>query len=135
MRFQFFDHTADIGVRGFGETEEEAFANTAFGMFSILSDLSNVKKMEKIEVSVKGVDREEQLVNMLSELLFWHTVKGYLFCEFEVSLEKNGVKVNCFGEKIGEKHEIKGEIKTVTYHQLKIEKREKRWQTQVIFDV
>ena len=135
MRFKIFDHTADIGVIGFGITEEEAFANTAFGMFSILADLSNVKKEEQIEISASGADREEFLVNMLSELLYWHTTKGYIFSEFSVEFSDKGTKVLCFGEKIKKYHELKAEIKTVTYHFIKIEKKESGWETRVIFDV
>ncbi|MDI6751960.1 MAG: archease [bacterium] len=135
MRFKIFDHTADIGIIGFGKTEEEAFANTAFGMFSILADLEDVKKDEKIEIAVSGADKEELLVNMLSELLYWQTTKGYIFSEFFVEFFGSCVKVLCLGEKISQHHKLKAEIKTVTYHFIKIEKKEDGWETRVIFDV
>ena len=143
MRFKIFDHTADIGVIGFGKTEEEAFANTAFGMFSILANLENVKQDEKIEVTASGADKEELLVNMLSEILYLRTTKGYLFSEFFVEFFGSSVKddtlrvvkVSCLGEKIKEYHELKLEIKTVTYHFIKIEKKNNGWETRVIFDV
>ena len=135
MRFKVFDHTADIGICGFGKTEEEAFSNTAFGMFSTLAELSNVKEEEQIEVFASGADREELLVNMLSELLYWQTTKGYIFSEFSVEFSDNSVKVLCLGEKIKERHVLKNEIKTVTYHFIKIEKKKNGWETRVIFDV
>ncbi|MFH0774249.1 MAG: archease [bacterium] len=135
MRFKVFDHTADIGVCGFGKTEEEAFSNTAFGMFSILADPKDVMPDEEIEIKASGVDREELLVNMLSELLYWHTTKGYIFSEFSVEFSGSSVKVLCLGEKIKEHHELKAEIKTVTYHFIKIERKEDGWETRVIFDV
>ncbi len=135
MRFKIFDHTADIGIIGFGKTEEEAFANTAFGMFSILADLEDVRQDKKIEIRASGADREELLVNMLSELLYWQTTKGYLFSEFFVEFSENSVKALCLGEKIKKHHELKAEIKTVTYHFIKIEKKEEGWETRVIFDV
>lgn len=135
MRFKIFDHTADIGVCGFGKTEREAFSNTALGMFSILTDLKDIKPEEKIEIRASGRDKEELLVNMLSELLYWHTTKGYIFSEFSVKFSRNNVKVWCLGEKIKEHHKLKKEIKTVTYHFIKIEKKEEGWETRVIFDV
>jgi SHS2 domain-containing protein len=135
LRFKIFDHTADIGVCGFGKTEEEAFSNTALGMFSILADLENVRQDEMIEIRASGVDKEELLVNMLSELLYWRTTKGYIFSKFFVELSGSSVKVCCLGEKIKEYHELKLEIKTVTYHFIKIEKKKDGWETRVIFDV
>ncbi|MEM4115299.1 MAG: archease, partial [Saccharolobus sp.] len=38
--FEFFDHTADIGIRAYGRSLEEAFANAALAVFEIMTDTS-----------------------------------------------------------------------------------------------
>ncbi len=45
-RFQFIEHTADIGLMAYGRTLAEAFANAAYGMFSIITELRAVKEIE-----------------------------------------------------------------------------------------
>ncbi|MCK4436526.1 archease, partial [bacterium] len=35
-KYETFDHTADLGIRVFGKTREELFANAGYAMFDIL---------------------------------------------------------------------------------------------------
>lgn len=135
LKFKIFEHTADIGIIAFGETKERLFENLSFGMFSILADLSNVRCSKKIKVSSKGHSYDEMVVNILSELLFCFTGKGYLLKRFKAEISKREVSMLAWGEKINKNHRLKMEIKTVTYHNLKIKKRGNEWIAQIIFDV
>ncbi|HAW50444.1 TPA: dephospho-CoA kinase [bacterium] len=135
LKFKFIEHTADIGIVAYGRTKEEAFSNTSYGMFSILADLSNVRTIEKKEVFAKGRNNEELLVNYLSELLYCFTKDGLLLREFETKIKKGRVHTVAFGEKLNKSHRLRMEIKTVTYFNIKVEKRKKDWETMVIFDV
>ncbi len=135
LRFKVYEHTADIGIIAFGKTLSELFSNCAYGMFSILGDLSNVSCKEKIKVKASGIDKDEMLVNTLSELLFCFTGRGYLLKRFKTEISKNNISVLAFGEKLNKSHILKMEIKTVTYHNLEIKKRKDGWMARVIFDV
>ena len=42
-RFQIIEHTADVGMIAYGRTLAEAFANAAYGMFSIIAGLETVR--------------------------------------------------------------------------------------------
>jgi SHS2 domain-containing protein len=136
-KFEIFDHTADIGIIVFGKTLEEVFCNAAFGMFSIITELQRVRESKGITLSVEAEDTESLLVGWLSELLFYQNVREMLLKRFEI---KEISKKNLLGEAFGEeydpgRHLLKKEIKTVTYHQLKIEKTREGWQAKVIFDI
>ncbi|MEW6103285.1 MAG: dephospho-CoA kinase [bacterium] len=135
LRFKLFEHTADIGIIAFGRTKEELFSNSAYGMFSILADLSNVRCCERIKISSSGNGYDEMLVNTLSELLFCFTGKGYLLKRFKTEISGNNISVSAFGEKLNKSHLLKMEIKTVTYHNLEIKKRKDGWTARIIFDV
>jgi len=135
LKFKIYEHTADIGIIAFGKTKEELYENCAYGMFSILADLSNVKCSKRIRVSVSGRDYDEMLVNSLSELLFCFTGRGLLLKRFKTEILKNNVSIFAWGEELNSSHILKMEIKTVTYHNLKIKKRGNEWIAQVIFDV
>ena len=45
-KFRFLDHTSDAKFQAYGRTLEEAFANAAHGLFSIIADLRTVKEIE-----------------------------------------------------------------------------------------
>lgn len=137
-RFEFFEHTADIGVIAYGKTLKLSFANCAYGMFSILVDnLHNVKTQKTVTIEVSGNDLQEILVAFLSELLYNHTVGNLILKKFNIKeIGNTFLKANASGELYDpERHKILHEIKTVTYHQLKIEEKEGYFRIQVVFDV
>lgn len=136
-RYEVIDHTADIGLRAYGKNIEELFVNAAFGMFDIITELEKVAPAIFVEIQVEASGWEELLVAWLRELLFRYHSEEILFKDFEIEkLSKAQMKAKAGGEKIvAEKHELKTEIKAVTYHELKVERVGSEWVAQVIFDV
>ena len=136
-RYEFIDHTADIGIIAFGRDLPEAFSNAAYAMFDILTDADRINGKESFDIQVSARNQDELLINWLDELLFRYETEYILCGEFVInSLNDGNLDATVYYEKIDRsKHEIKTEIKNVTYHQLKIEKKQTGWSVQVIFDV
>ena len=136
-KYELIDHTADIGLKVYGKDIKEIFENAARGMFEIIADLENVKPREKRTIELKGSATDELLIFWLSELLFQYEVYQILFADFAVDkISQFSIIANAYGQRFDKNlHEIKTEIKAVTYHDLKIEKVNFGWQAQVIFDV
>ena len=136
-KYELIDHTADIGLKVYGKDIKEIFENAARGMFEIIADLENVKPREKRTIELKGSATDELLIFWLSELLFQYEVYQILFTDFVVDkISQFSIIANAYGQRFDKNlHEIKTEIKAVTYHDLKIEKVNFGWQAQVIFDV
>lgn len=136
-RFDFFEHTADIGIIAYGNTKEEAFTNIAYGMFTLLAETDNITHKKSIDISITGYNQDEVLVGFLSELLYHSSVKQMVFNKVTVlELTPTSIHAKAYGEKYTpEKHQLLQEIKTVTYHQLRIEDTGCGWEIQVIFDV
>ena len=42
-KFELIEHTADVGLVAYGKTLAEAFANAAYGLFSIIAELDTVR--------------------------------------------------------------------------------------------
>lgn len=136
-KYILIDHTADIGIDVFGDSLQDLFANAAFAMFDIIADLSNVKDKDEYRISVSGVDREQLLVNWLSELLYLHDVNGLLFKDFTIN-NITDTQLDAIARGEGYKdgiHIIKTEMKAVTYHNLSIIKKDSQWQGRIIFDL
>lgn len=156
-RYEIFEHTADVGLRGFGETPEELFASMAIGMIRlVLSSDSHVSCVEERRIEVEGHDPESLLVAWLSELLFQVYSEGFLPGAVQSiriqkprnsSADSYGYSVSAVisGEEFRpEIHELVLEIKGVTYHMLKVERLdesgwdldpEAQWYAQVILDI
>ena len=134
--FQIIEHTADVGIKAFGSTLSEAFANTARGMFSLITDLDSIGEILHRDIRVKASSRELLLVEWLNELIYLFDVENVLFHRFEfVSLTETGLKARCYGEKVNrDRHELKTGIKSATYHMLEI-KQNTGYTVQVLFDI
>ncbi|MCF6156131.1 MAG: archease [Candidatus Brocadia sp.] len=136
-KYILIDHTADIGIDVFGATLQELFANAAYALFDIITDLSKVEGKVEYKISIVGIDKEQLLVNWLSELLYLHDVKNLIFKDFcVVDIQDTQLNASIWGEIFTEdKHVIKTEIKAVTHHCLSIVQEDHQWKARVIFDI
>ena len=134
-RFKLIEHTADVGLIAYGESLEEAFANAAYGLFSIIADLKDVKEKESRKVVISEDDIEVMLVEWLNNLIFFFDVERLLFNRFEIKLSENHhLAARCYGEEYDpRRHHVKLGVKAATYHMLRVD--EEKHQVQVIFDV
>ena len=134
--YNTFEHTADIGIEARGETLEEAFANAARGMFSIIVDGSDIDVSETREIVLEETeDNDQLLVDWLSELLYIHDVEGLVFDRFDIAID-DGLHARAWGEPYRrEKHGYGSEIKAVTYHMLAIKRTKKGTEIKVLFDI
>lgn len=138
-RFEFIDHTADIAIKAYGRSLEEAFAVAAEAMFAIITDGSTVEPEEEISLSVESLDREGLLVGFLSQLIVLHEADGWVFGKFQVSLEdERHLTAVVVGEKyVPEKHGRGTQVKGVSYHMMEIVDGTpaKPGHVQVLFDI
>ena len=84
-KFEYFDVTADIGFKAYGESLNEAFENAGLAIFNIISDTSNIDAVKEISFKVRSEDEISLLYDYLEELLFYHEIEFMLFSEFHVS--------------------------------------------------
>ncbi len=136
-RFEIVDHTADIAIKAYGNTLKELFENAALGMFNIIADLEGIKSSTEVDIRVEAPDEEELLVEWLEELLYNFYTKNIIFSEFKIAeLTDTKLTARAKGRFIGEnKNRLKAEIKAATRHEVKINKIDGKYETQIVFDV
>ena len=141
--YTLLDHTADMGIVATGDDLPTAFANAAQGMFAWMVDLDTVEEREERTVEATGRDAEALLVDFLNELLFLFETRGLLFKRLQVGepispKEKDGLHrltAAGFGERLDpRRHQMRGSIKSATYHMLQVEKGPAECRVQVILD-
>lgn len=138
LESETFSHQADIGVRGFGSTLDEAFTNGAKAMFSLMVDLKEVSPKEPVKMAVQAEDQASLFVEWLNQLLAAADIKRWLFSQFEVKIENGrSLRSKAWGESINpKKHTLLTEVKAATYSQLKVEQEpDGKWVAQCVVDV
>ncbi len=60
--YGYFDHDADIGIIGRGETLAEAFVQAARAVFAYMVDLERVQPQQTIQIEFTEEDSELALV-------------------------------------------------------------------------
>jgi SHS2 domain-containing protein len=140
--FEFVEHTADVKVKCWGPTLEEAFSQAAYGLIATITPNLELiaNKMEKT-IEVKAEDKEALLYDFLSEFLFFFDVEKLVFGSIKVkSIEKKGgsFDLNALlkGEQFNrDKHELGTEVKAITYSYMTIEQTETQTTIEIVFDI
>ena len=137
QRYKLFDHTADLGVEIYGKTVKELFANAAFSVFDIMTNMKHITPTVERKIVVEGEGWEDLLVNYLREILYLFNGGGLLLKEYSIQkINPRHLEGKVSGERFDPaKHRINTEIKAVTYHQAAVREAPKEWTARVIFDV
>ncbi len=137
-QYEIIEHTADVGIRVYGETLPQLFKDAAIGMLSIIAELDSIDETVSVEIKVQSDTLEDLFVAWLSELIFQHEVQEVFWKRVEISqFDERNILAKAYGEeKNPQKHVVYTEIKNVTYHQLSVEQfTDGTWEAQVIFDI
>ncbi len=140
--YKFIDHTADVQVKSWGRSLEEAFSQTALSLMSTISpNLEKITpKIEKI-IKIEAEDKEALLFDFLSELLYIFDVDELIFSDINVQHitkieDKYTLEAKMKGETFAiDKHEIGIEVKAITYSFMKIEEELNRVEINIVFDI
>jgi len=137
MSYEVLEHTADIGVRVWGDNFSDLLRNAALALLSLITERRSVRPVDEVVFDVEAETGEELLIKMLSEILYIHEVRNMVFAEADIELT-DGFKLR--GRLKGEKtdvlrHELLLDIKGATYHNLKIERVNDRFMAEIIFDI
>lgn len=138
--FEILEHTADVGLRAFGKTLAEVFANAAQGMIAVAlegeNEAAEIGANQVRKLAARGEDREELLVHFLSEVLYALDTEGWRFTEFRVQpLKSNRIEAEGRGSRRELSEHSRIAVKAVTYHQVRVAQTDKGWEAVVYFDI
>ncbi|MEZ0329415.1 MAG: archease [Dissulfuribacterales bacterium] len=136
-KFELFEHGADIGVRGFGKTMNQAFENAALAMFSIeVLDIEDLVATCFWQLSCESYDQEALLTAWLNTLISYADLYRVVFCSFDVTIADCTLTARVGGVPLNELHGEKGvEVKGATFTELYVSQRDDAWIAQCVVDV
>jgi SHS2 domain-containing protein len=134
---ELIEHTADIGVRVRAATPAEAFAAVAEAMFDIMVKRDQVAAVHWWTLRVSANGWESLVVLWLEELLYRYEVERIVVrtCRIQ-EIAPDHLVAELSGDYFNpQSHEVRLQIKAVTYHQLRAEQTAEGFEIQVIFDI
>ena len=132
-KYRILDHTADGKFRAFGATLEEAFANAALATASLMVDWEKVERRVEHSVAIEARDLKQLLNKFLSEMIYLFDAKKFVLGAAEdIRIEippKEGagadgpirLSARFVGDDRPERYEFYGDVKAVTYSEMKID--------------
>ena len=136
-RWEHFEHIADIGIRGYGRSLAEAFAQAALALSSVVTDLDRIDTVEAITVECEAPAPDLLLVDWLNEIVYQMATRVMLFSRFEVEIADGRLRARLYGEATDPgKHQPAVEIKGATFTELDVRQTDNgEWMAQCVIDV
>ncbi len=137
--YDFLPHTADAKYRAYGKTLEDAFANAALAMTSVMVDPVSVKPMIKKDIVLEAEDKESLLYEWLESLLVFLDSEDFVLSDVEsIRISDSGkgfsLEAVVFGDAMSDIYDLFGFVKAVTYNDMSIENKDGHWQVTVVVD-
>lgn len=136
-RWEHFDHSADIGVRGVGPTKEAAFEQIAVALTATITDPAAVRPAVAVEIVCEAPTDELLVVDWLNALVYEMATRRMLFAVFTVTLEDSRLTGTAWGEPVDVgRHAPAVEVKGATYTALRVaQDADGAWVAECVVDV
>ena len=135
--YEFFEHTADLGLRVRARDLSGLFGDAARGLFAmVVEEVPRGRAVSTREFTLRGDRHDYLLFDWLNELLYVFETERLLLGDFEVEVSESGVvaKVNAWPWDDRVDRPLH-EVKAITYHGLRVEAVEYGWLAEVIVDI
>ncbi len=134
---ELIDHTADMGIIARGRSLKSLFSNAALGLMQLIVFSTEEKGTETMPVRLEGCDQTDLFVKWLGEILY--LLQGEDMVTVDVRLKtlstvKLEAEVVATGFDPG-RHDVKLDVKAVTYHQSMVWNDGTLWMGRVILDL
>jgi len=132
-----FHHEADIGVRGIGDTREQAFEEAGIALTAVITNPESVRCAESVTLDCEAPEPELLFVDLLNALVFEMATRKMLFSRFHVEFNGTHLHATACGESIDvARHQPAAEVKGATYTELELcEDEPGKWRAQCVVDV
>ncbi len=136
--YRLLDHTGDLGFVVRAASLPGLYDAAVRALFDCILDVRTVRPARRRRVEIAdAADREDLLVRFLSELVFLHDARDWLFRGAEVeTIEDTRVLARAVGERFDPaRHVVERQVKAVTYHHLLLSEDRDGWSARVVLDL
>lgn len=125
-------HRADVAIKAWSAELVGLFVQTARGLYALMGAEKSLGDQITRTIKLDEVDRQTLLIRFLNELIYDVQIRSVIYEVFNVQIQQNSL----YGELKGRKTAgFVREIKAATYHECKILRTTKGYETVVVFDI
>ena len=136
MKFEYFEHTADVKFRSYGKDLQEAFANAAYALTNIITDYEKIEKKIEQSFSIEAEDEKALLYDFLEQFLILFDSENFVLKEItEIKIENLKLSVKFTGDNELKKYDIHTHVKAITYHEMEIIEEQGKVTIQAVPDI
>ena len=135
--WEHFCHQADIGVRGVGASQEEAFEQAGLALTAVVTEVNSLQAKHLVKVECEAPDDELLFVDWLNAIVYEMATRKMLFSRFQVHINDGRLEGSLWGQEVDvAKHQPAVEVKGATYTELQVKHCEDgAWIAQCVVDV
>jgi SHS2 domain-containing protein len=136
--YRLIDHTGDLALLVRAPTLHDLYDVCTRALFDVILDVRTVEARQSHPIRIDGAaDAEDLLVRYLSELVFLHDSRGWLFRGARVDvIERDHLEAEAAGEMFDPaRHRIERQVKAVTYHHLLLAEDRDGWTSRLVLDL
>ncbi|MGH7832557.1 MAG: archease [Candidatus Binatia bacterium] len=143
MPYRFLEDiaTADIAFLAWGQTLEETFIAAADATMNVMiEELTSIRELEQRAIELSNDSLDMLLFNFLQELIYYKDAEQLLLrvktVKIETPDEEHRLQSSASGEKLDpERHRQRVDVKAVTLHRFRLEKKDGFWEAEIILDI
>lgn len=133
--FTEFEHTGDVGIELAAPSRLELFRRAVIAMAHLMVATEKIRAVESRTVTAIADNDADLMHDLLAEALNVFLVDGFVWTDASIDERDGELSARLVGEPYDPaRHEFRGEIKAVTYHQLEVARAGEDWRARVIFD-
>lgn len=132
-----FDADADVGVRGWGPTRGEAFAQATLGVFALLVGPDEVLAREQREIRAQADGPQALLAAWIDECLYVQEIEGFVARSIDVSRCTDTLAHGVLhGEPLDPiRHRVGTGVRRITAHQVAVDDQSGRHEVRIVVDI
>ena len=143
MAYRYLDEiaTADAAFEAWGASLEEMFVSAGDATLNVMvRDLASIESKERREISLKEIEIDILLFELLQEIIFYKDAQSLLLRIGKIQISRLDdhwtLTAECYGEEIDRsRHELAVDVKAVTLHHFHVGPSEDGWKARVILDI
>ncbi|HTP64985.1 MAG TPA: archease [Geobacteraceae bacterium] len=143
MPYRFLEDIAiaDVAFEATGRNREELFISAADALLNVMvDDPATVRLLEQVEFRVEEKELDMLLFNFLNELVFFKDARQLLLRVSAVEFRRSGGSFGLSARAGGERpdparHPLIVDVKAVTLHRFRVEKKRRGWRAEVVLDI
>lgn len=98
--WEYFEHPEGVGLRGYGASKAEAFAQAAVALVALRTDPRFVEASEEIQFDCEAPDDAALLRCWIEALNAQMKARRMLFCDFRLQFEGEHLHAHVWGERV-----------------------------------